>query len=82
MLTQEDKDNTLKRLGAFAGMLEDCSAIVVLHVNERGDLKYHRSGNLTTLVGAAAIFEKALRDETADGFNEWDPDEDTTDGQD
>jgi ribonuclease HII len=55
-------------------MLEDCSALLIIHVNENGDMKYHRAGNLTTLVGAASIFGKALRDETAEGFDDWNPD--------
>lgn len=73
-LTAEQMEESLKRLGAFAGMLNDCSALVVLHVNEAGHLTFHRSGNIYTQAGAAHVFAKGLRNELVEC--EWDPDGD------
>lgn len=73
-LSQEDKDHSLKRLGAFAGMLEDCSALVIIHVSDGGKCTFHRSGNVFAQAGAARFFEAGLRTSLVEA--DWDPDED------
>jgi hypothetical protein len=65
-------DESLKRLGAFAGMLNDCSALVVLHVDESGHLTFHRSGNIYAQLGAVDMMAKGLTNSLAE--DDWDPD--------
>lgn len=71
-LSSQEKDDALKRLGAFAGMLEDCSALVLLHVNEAGVCTFHRCGNLYAQAGAARVFEVGIRQALVE--SDWDPD--------
>ena len=79
MMKQEDQEITLKRLGAFAGMLGDCSAIVVLHVDDGGHMTFHRAGNVYAQCGAAAVFSKGLRNGLVE--DDWDPDKEDEDAR-
>lgn len=73
----EEQNDTIKRLGAFAGMLDDCSAVVVLHVSKDGRFTFHRNGNIYAQLGALRVLERGLTSELVE--TEWDPDEEVSD---
>ena len=54
-LDQEDQDQMLRNLGEWSAALPVCSAMVLISVDEAGEITYAKCGNTAAVYGALGI---------------------------
>lgn len=68
----EDQQEAIKRLGAYAAMVDNCSALIIIHLDDESNLKYSRFGCPYAQIGALEVFSKGIRSGLVN--QTWDPD--------
>lgn len=78
-LDQEDQDQMLRNLGEWSTMLPNLSAIVLIAVDEAGDITYAKAGNTAAVYGALGITQSEVLDDLGSESSGLDAEDETED---